>query len=71
MRDGIIEPDGNGGYRPVDQERLFCSQQGNNEKYTKCCSVCQNYVKAVVKALAGVSDQDYRAYVPYLEIHIL
>jgi hypothetical protein len=46
-------------------EQSKCSESAD-EKDTKCCTTCQNYVKSVVKALADIKDGDYKSYTPYI-----
>ncbi|MCI8310092.1 MAG: hypothetical protein HFJ45_08060 [Clostridia bacterium] len=57
-------------YNIVDEDGIAtgedrCSESPENET-KKCCSNCQRYVKAVVNALANVSDQDFKMYTPYI-----
>lgn len=46
----------------LDEDKCYKS----SEETKTCCSNCQRYVKAVVQALADISDQDFRAYTPYI-----
>ncbi len=46
-----------------------CSEQKDSsgkKTQNRCCSVCQEYVKAVIKAIANISDQNYSSYTPYI-----
>ena len=62
IESGILVKDETTGNYHYDLSKGKCDQQD----ISKCCSACQKYVKAAVKAMASVSDQDYEAYTPYI-----
>lgn len=55
---GVLDENGN----EIPRSERVCSAIEQDE----CCDVCLEYVKAVIKALASISDQDYRSYTPYI-----
>ena len=58
---GLLEKDGDR-YVPVEDAGK-CS---TDDQLTKCCTICQRYVKGVIRALAQVQDLDYAYYQPYI-----
>lgn len=62
-----IDPDtGEAIYNPDGGQCSDIDLSDSNNVTIRCCTNCQKYVKAVAKALADISDQDFKMYTPYI-----
>ncbi len=58
---GILKKE-DGKYVPVGDPGK-CSA---DKELTKCCTICQRYVKGVIRGLAQIQDTDYSYFQPYI-----
>lgn len=63
---GILTVDENGNYVTNEDEGKCSVKLTEGEDITKCCTVCQRYVKGVIRALAQIQDTNYAYYQPYI-----